>query len=161
MLFEPNKEARSPLDASAIDAIAWWVAPAFAIGPALLIAALAGLVAAWTETLRSMAFVWGISAGIAVIALEIWHRITCYSVLLLSTTLTVAAIVGAFTGLIAALTGSSPADSGIRFMCSLAGALQGAAVAWLIVRPDIGAPKPDDEEHENEDDPPNPPTSPP
>lgn len=156
MLDGPNK---SP---GGIDEVSWWFAPIIAICPALLVAALAGFVAIWTESIRAIALVWGISAWVSVVALSVWNRVTHrFSVLDLSTALTIAAIVGAPTGLIAAMTGASPADVGIRFVCSFAGALQGAIVAWFIVRPDIRAQQTSAESNaEEEEEEPNPPTSP-
>ena len=142
MLHAPN--------GGAIEAVAWWLAPMIAALPALVVGALAELADA--EHVRANAIVWGIGAALAASALEGWRGITKrFAGLPLSTAFTIAAIVGGAVGMIAGLTASTSAGFGIRLFCGFAGAVQGGALAWFIVRPDLAPP-------EVQEDAPNPPT---
>ena len=139
---------------------AWWFAPIIAISPALLIALLAGYVPGWTDEIRALALVWGASAWAAVASLNGWHMVTArFSALSISTLVTIAAIVGGFAGLVAAMTGSPAADSSVRFLSAMLGSFQGAIVAWFLIGPTVSQPIAEEKRTPEPDEDANPPTS--
>lgn len=145
--------------------LSWWLANLAALLPAAIVALL--FINATHELGRLLfgcALAWAAAAILSARLLEFWHWITRrFDVLSWSTTLTIALIVGALVGFVAASIAADPLRSAFAFAASLLGSLQGAAAVWFIVGPDIAPPPEWQDDPETEDgrgdDTPNPPTS--
>jgi hypothetical protein len=155
-VLNPDKYTRhllGPPNASATEMNAWGVTTMFAVLPALIVGALAGLSPAGADQIREAAWAWGIGAWAAAVVLKGWRLLTKrFANLPLSTALAIAAVLGAAVGMVGGITQGTPIAFAIWLTCGIAGALQGALVAWFIASPEASAP-------EEEADDPNPPTS--
>lgn len=159
-MSDPDKHTHhllGPLNAERAETMGWSMAPMFAVLPAFLVGALAGLAPEGVDQIREVAWAWGIGAGIAAVVLEGWRSVTKrFANFPLSTALAIAAVIGAAVGMVAGITRGAPSGFVLWFICGIAGALQGALVAWFVASPEPSAPEAEAREEADE---PNPPTS--
>jgi hypothetical protein len=141
-------------------AISLWLAHTASLLPGGIIAMLfSNASSVIGHMILSAALTWCVAAFACSNALAAWHFITKhFSDFTLATAITIAAIIGPVIGLFATIFVESLLAFGIAFGCAILGALQGAAVFWLIAGPDLQSPPvwQDDFEEGDDDDAPNP-----
>lgn len=139
----------------------WPLAHVFSALPGGIVAALlTDVTSPNTRLIFVAALAWLSSAVICSNVLGLWHAIAKgFSPLTLSTTFTIAAIVGPVAGLMAVALAHSTPTALFAFGAAFLGALQGAGIVWLVVGPDLQPPPaPCNDEEANDEHPPNPPT---
>ncbi|MGE0740890.1 MAG: hypothetical protein AB7O98_06065 [Hyphomonadaceae bacterium] len=114
------------------------------------------------RTIFNAALAWSGAAIVCMGVLQVWHAITHrFESFPTPTIMIISIMVGAFVGLFGATTASTVGMAILYFVTAALGSIQAGAIALLVVGSDLQAPPEMKSDPGDEDDTPNPPTSPP